>query len=718
MPRRTRKPQIRRSQNVAVMIGIVTSIAALYFAQDVLIPLTLAVMFSFLLATPADWLERHRIGRVPSVLIVVAVATALLCALTFVVGRQVYALADSLPNYKDKIEAKARIIRGGNDGGDRNVIDKIKDVGQAISNVDDTGNDGSTPAERDGERNPLAPKTTVTNNAVAVGASVAAPPTTQPGTTAANPLYVTPVESALTPMQMLSQFGTVVLSPLGTAGLVWVFVVFVLLEREALRDRLIRLVSGGKYTVTTKAINDAATRIKRYLVAQSIVNGTYGVAISFGLWLIGLTLGHGQSFPSFVLWGLLCAMLRFIPYVGPWVAAAFPIALSLVVYDGFAVFIAVVSMFVVIELLSNNLMEPWLYGSSTGMSTIAVLVAAVFWTWLWGPIGLLLATPLTVCIVVIGKYVGQLSFFDVMLSDQAALPPSVSYYQRLLAGDRREATDLARETMNEKGREYVPDDVFVPAVLLTRRDREDDDLTADTEAKIYQETAAIIDETLRSTEDKKLGRAHAEENAGAGEPDATTPSAAPAAPARVFGCPAHHRSEELVLQMLGRLLGTSAGRMEIASTRLLPSEVKERICTDKPEVVFVAIVPPGGIVQARFFVRRLRKQIPDTPIIVGYFGKIRDFDRLLNRMRSAGATQVVTTVLQSYRVLQNMLGITETNAASGATVPGGRRDVSESPRTGGIAPATPPPATAGDRPVLQPAPPSTKDDLTSLPNHP
>jgi hypothetical protein len=308
-----------------------------------------------------------------------------------------------------------------------------------------------------------------------------------------------------------------------------VFVLFVLLERESLRDRLIRLVSRGKYTVTTRAINDAATRISRYVLAQTIVNGTYGIAIAIGLWIIGRTLGHSSSapadyvppddFPSFVLWGLLCAVLRFIPYVGPWVAAIFPVALSLAVYPGFSVFIAVLAMFVVIELLSNNVMEPWLYGVSTGLSTVAIIVAAVFWTWLWGPIGLLLSTPMTVCIVVIGKYVAQLQFFDVLLGDQAALPPAVSYYQRLLAGDRTEAAQLAKEVAKERGREHVPDEVFLPALLLTRRDREDDALNAENETNIYAATAEVVDETLRPTEPPK-----ATEPKAAGVSDAASPS--------------------------------------------------------------------------------------------------------------------------------------------------------------------------------------------------
>ena len=302
---------------------------------------------------------------------------------------------------------------------------------------------------------------------IADGPPAEAPPA---GTTQANPLWVVPLPSPSSPIKMLGAYLGVVAAPLGTAGLVLVFVIFSLMQREDLRDRMIRLVGHQDLNVTTTALDDAGSRISRYMTAQAIVNGSYGIAVSTGLLLIGYFVG-GKSFPSFVIWGLLCAVLRFIPYIGPWIAAAFPIALSLAVYPGFQVFIWTAGMFVVIELLSNNLMEPYLYGASTGMSTIAVLVSAVFWTWLWGAVGLLLATPLTVVLVVIGKYVPQMRFLDIMLGDEPVLEPPERVYQRLLAGDQEEATDLAREYLKEMDLERVYDEVLNPALALAEQDR-------------------------------------------------------------------------------------------------------------------------------------------------------------------------------------------------------------------------------------------------------
>src|SRR3954453_2419380 len=238
-----------------------------------------------------------------------------------------------------------------------------------------------------------------------------------------------------------------------------------LLGREDLRDRVIRLIGQGRINVTTQAMDEAATRISRYLIAQCIVNGTYGLAISLGLWLIGLTFGHNSpGFPNWFLWGLLTAILRFIPYIGPWIGAAFPIVLSLAVYHGMGVPLAVVGMFLVIELISNNFMEPWLYGSSTGISTVAILVAAVFWTWLWGPVGLLLSTALTVVLVVMGKYIPPLRFLDILLGDEAPLTPSARVYQRLLALDQEEAMELVRESLQESTLEQLYDEVLLPAL--------------------------------------------------------------------------------------------------------------------------------------------------------------------------------------------------------------------------------------------------------------
>ena len=350
-----------------------------------------------------------------------------------------------------------------------------------------------------------------------------------------------------------------------------------------------------------------------------------------------MTLGRGVSFPSLFLWGLLCAVLRFIPYVGPWVAAAFPLALSVAVYPGFGVFAATACLFVLVELISNNVMEPWIYGASTGLSTIAILAAAVFWTWLWGPIGLLVSTPLTVCLAVVGKHVPMLKFLDVLLGDQPALEPSVRFYQRLLARDPLEAEKLAAAHALSRGREHVPDDVAIPAVLLARRDRERAGLSADDEAFILDSTDQIMERLAND------GPSLADES----RTDGARVNAAPSAAGGVLGLPAHHRSEELVLHMVARHLQPAGYDVQVSTTRALPTDVEARVERERPAAVLIAVLPPGGLTQARYLCRRLSRKFPDVRIIVGYWGRTRDFDRLLVKLRAAGASYVTTSLLQS-----------------------------------------------------------------------
>ncbi|MGC4033783.1 MAG: AI-2E family transporter [Tepidisphaeraceae bacterium] len=425
-----------------------------------------------------------------------------------------------------------------------------------------------------------------------------------------------------------------------------VFTVFMLLDRQDLRDRAIRLVSRGKYTVTTKALDDAGTRISRYMLAQTIVNGSYGFVVALGLYVIGLTLG-GKAFPSFVLWGLLAAVLRFIPYAGPVTAAAFPLTLSLVVYPGFTVFVAVGVMLILIELISNNVMEPWLYGSSTGLSTMAILVAAVFWTWLWGPIGLFMSTPLTVCIVVLGKHVRQLGFLDVLLGDQPALPPGVRFYQRLLAGDANEAEIVLNHHAKHEGGHRVPDEVLIPALLMARRDQRDGDLSAEEEATLMTTAEKLLEKRAEDCSERtQLARQKSE--AG--------PAAVPEpCPQRVIGCPAHHRSEELALEALNQLGLPDAFCMDVLSSRLLHGQIEEKIRDVQPAVIYVAIVPPGGTPQAQYLCRRLHRAFPNIPIVVGYFGRVRDFDKLLVRFRRVGASYVTTSIAQGQNQIVALL---------------------------------------------------------------
>jgi predicted PurR-regulated permease PerM len=613
------------SSPVLAVIAIGAIVLALYFAQQVLIPLCLATLLAFILATPIRRVERFGVRRVPAVLLVVAVAFSLIFLLGWVVGRQVYGLAEDLPAYQTEIGRKLQSLRGTGVG----FGSRFENFGKAIEKA-------ATASTKPADAHAALAQT------AALSPTQAAPqPALAPGTSANNPLYAVVLPSTESPLRVLLTYLGLALSPLGTAGVVLVFVIFILLEREDLRDRLIWLISQGNYTVTTKALDDAASRITRYMLAQSIINGIYGLVVATGLWLIGLTLGHGVSFPSFVLWGLVCAVLRFLPYIGPWVAIVFPLAISLAVYQGFSVFVATGALLAAVEVFSVNVMEPWLYGASTGLSTVAIMTAAIFWTWLWGPIGLLLATPMTVCMVVLGTHVSRLRFLSVMLSDQPALPPSVGFYQRLLAGDRREAESVARNIITKFGIEHAADRVFLPALRMARRDRDRDLLSATAEAELFDGTEHVINAFA----------GHASPQS-AGDP-------------LILCCPAHHRAEELTL----KLLDPKNFRTEVASTRLLPAEIEAMIERDGPAAIFIAVLPPGGLVQARYISRRLRRRFGKLPIVVGYWGRSKNFDRLLVRLRAAGATYVTTSMEQSQNQLKTLLASLPLTAPSQTAPP-------------------------------------------------
>jgi predicted PurR-regulated permease PerM len=690
-----------RSSRFLLLASIFLVVAGLYFAQEVLVPLALAILFAFLLGPLVRMLERRKLGRVPAVSIVVLVAIGIFAALTWVTTAQILTLLDELPNYKDEIVSKVHAFqdrfthRGG-------TMDKLSSTLHEIekASTQPATQPSATQAAAGAAASPQTPLEHAAENPKEVAARELAgvPPKGTPpiGTARDNPIWVAPVEKPEPYLNKAKVYLGPVVSPLGTAGLVIVFVIFMLLQREDLRDRMIRLVGKGQIHVTTTALDDAATRISRYLLAQAIVNGTYGIAIGIGLWAIGYFVG-GKSFPSFVLWGLLCAILRFIPYVGPWIAAAFPLTLALAVYHGFGVFIGVIALFVIIELASNNLMEPMLYGASTGMSTVAILVSAVFWTWLWGAIGLVLATPLTVCLVVIGKYVPQLQFLDILLGDEPVLEPPARVYQRLLALDQEEAAELAQGYLKETGSlERVYDDLLLPAMAMSEQDRHKGKIDEEREAFINQSMRDLIDElgdAARLLEEQRAGDDVKEAAAATvalakGEAPAATAAASAAAngngkpaaagkplvqvsgaatvgaeveqpraalpgerPMLPRGCtvnivclPARDEGDDIANAMLVQLLalrGYCAFGIPVAA---LASEMIEAVEKRQAHLVVVSALPPGAVSYSRYLCKRLHARYPEMLMAVGLWTLKGDLKKAKERITCAAAVQVETTL--------------------------------------------------------------------------
>lgn len=604
----------RLPSNTLVSAAIV--VAALYFGRDILLPFALAILLSFLLSPVVERLEKWRLARIPSVLTVVTVAFVGIAILTSLLVHPVYDLAYRLPDYKDNIVAKVQTFQGDGTGVVDQVSKSLEDMRAKL-----TAGLGNPPGGQ-GE-----------------GADKEALQQSEPDRTDkydAHPDRPVPVQivETLSVKEIAQGILGPLVSPLASAAMVIVFVIFMLLKREDLRNRFIHLMGGEQLSVTTEALDDASGRVSRYLLMQLLINSAYGLVISIGLALIGL--------PSALLWGALTAVLRFVPYVGPWIAALMPIAISLAVFDGWLRPALVLALFVVNEVISNNVIEPWLYGSSTGISTIGILASAVFWAWIWGPVGLVMATPLTVCLTVVGKYVPQLAFLNTMLSDQDVLPPHARFYQRLLAMDPEEAMEVAEDYLATSTLQDLYDTILVPALRLAEQDRHSGDLD---EAK-----QLFVVQTLRSIAEE-LGEVASQAPSERGKPlDAVAINQK----AALLCLPARDEADEIVGVMLAQLLKQCGVSMQVASVQTLSGEMIQRIKAESVGIVCISALPPLAVTHARYLCKRLRPKFPQLKLVVGIWqlGGIKKKSQ--DRLSATGIDKVVTTLSGAISELQRL----------------------------------------------------------------
>jgi predicted PurR-regulated permease PerM len=590
--------------------NVVLIIASLYWAQAILIPVALAILLTFLLSPVAGALERIALGRLPSVILIVVLTFSLLGGIGWIVTLQFGSLANELPTYRKNIRQKIADIREAGKGGAlEKVLKTAEDVKEEFQKKDEPARVQEKPRE------------------VVVKAE-------ESSTFWPIPLTVGP---------MVERFAG--------AGLVIVLVIFMLIQREDLRNRLIRLIGYGRLTVTTRALEEAGDRISRYLVMQTIINSSFGLAVGLALYLIGV--------PYAVLWGFFAAVLRFIPYVGPFAAAIMPSALSLAVFEGWLWPILVVGIFVALELICKVL-EPLLYSESAGVSGVGLLVAVAFWTWLWGPVGLVLATPLTVCVVVLGKYVPRMDFIGVLISDQPAMESNISYYQRLLAMDQAEAAEIVEEHLKTHPQEQIFDGVLIPALNYARRDRELGRLTEDGEQFVFRATREILEELNSLKPESSSDASDSSQPATIVE---SSPVIVPKVP--ILGCPAHDEADELALLMFQQLLNSTRYEVEIMSDAMLTAEVVALIGEKNPAMICIAAVPPGGLAQTRYLCKRLRARFPNLKIAVGRWG-IGSEDS--NSILLAGADKVGTTMIETREQMIQLSQISpHSEAQSGAT---------------------------------------------------
>jgi predicted PurR-regulated permease PerM len=557
--------------------GCVLVVAVLDWAEPVLVPIAIAFLLTFLLNPPVTWLQ-HGIGRPAAVIVVVSFTCLALTALAWGLTRQVTTLASELPAYRQNIRSKVADIRNASRGG---AVETVQTTLEEIKREMEGGTKSEKPA----------PVAIVSESPI--GLSV--------------PTWLTALSA-----------------PLGMAAVVVVLAIFMLIEHRDMRDRLAKLIGQGYLATTTKALEEAATRVSRYLLMQSVVNLIYGGLVLVGLWLLDV--------PYPLLWASMGAALRFIPYAGPVLAAAGPILVTLAALPGWTQPLYVIGLFIAIELFTNLVLETVLYAGAAGVTQVALIIAVAFWTWLWGPLGLLLATPLTVCLVVLGKHVPGLRFISTLMADEPALTADAQFYQRLLAGDRGDARDVLLRQLKTQSPEEIFDSMLVPALTYAERDRLAGGLSMDEERAVGALAFELVD--------------------AIGAEPRTAPGSDDAHVLRVFGYPVESASDEIALHLLERLLGGLPIAFEIASSQMLIAEMIAAV-RQGAGVVCLADLPPSEASKTRFILKRLKQMAPDVVVLVGRWGpqRLADDEAML---MTAGASHVARTLIQTRNHLREL----------------------------------------------------------------
>lgn len=594
------------SGSAATTVFFVALIATfLFVAREVLIPIALAILLSFVLSPVVRVLERAHLHRSLSVVVVVIFAFGIIFALASVLVTQVNQLATDLPSYRSTLSDKIKSVRG--IAGGSTTLERASEVLQELGKEIE------------------APKPGVP------GASVRLPSTTS------KPIPVEVRQPEASALQTFIAVITPLVHPLAMTGIVIIFVIFILLQREDLRNRLIRLAGAHDLQKTTLAIDEAGHRLSRLLLAQLALNAGFGLVIGVGLWVIGV--------PSAPLWGLLAMALRFVPYIGAAIAAVLPLVVAAAVGEGWTMVMWTAGLFLVVEPLAGHVIEPMLYGHSSGLSPVAIVVAATFWTWLWGPIGLVLATPLTICLVVLGRHVDRLDFLEVLLGNEPVLSPSQLVYQRLLAGDPVEAIDQAEEVLKEKLIIEYYDQVLLDGIRLADLDARRGLLEEDRAVRIKQTVAEIL-EDLSSHEDiepKGVVGAKAETKPR----EEIEELQGKYAKKTVLCIPGAGHLDEAVALVVGDVLrrrefgvrAEQAEALSIARIFTLDTHDVWAIC-----VCFIEAASPA---QIGYAVRRLRRKVPDAFVLIALLGNPELADR--EQLRLASKADAIETKLEGVR---------------------------------------------------------------------
>lgn len=575
----------------AVLGGLATLVlivVVLSRAQAIFLPLALATVIAFALGPIVRRFERA-VGRIAAVAFVVVTGLAAVGGFSYVLERQVVGLSAEMTKYSSSIQRKMIALRGSDGSG---LGELGKSVDRAVRNLDEQ-----------------------------VGADQAA-----------RPVRVVPAEASA--LERLESALAPVVEPLARAGIVLVLVIFFLVKREDLRDRFIRLIGRAHVTLTTRALDEAGQRVGQFLAQQSLINGSFGVAVAAGLFGIGI--------PYAPLWGFVAAVLRFVPFVGTLFAMVIPTALAFAQFPGWWQMLATLGLFLGLDVLAAYGVEPIVIGAKTGVSSMAMLVSAIFWSWLWGPAGLVLSTPLTVCLAVLGKHVPRLSRLAVLLDDQPALEDQLVLYHRLVSGDEEEAEELLAKRFNEKSRAVVFDEVIIPALLLADRDRARGEITESDHQHVVRTIRALAD----------------------APPDASREIRTSALPTvgrrvqRVVGVSARTVTDETIWEMLAQLFDPESVQLESLGSAYLTMDAPGDTLPAAgwlPDLACVVAVPPGGLAQARYICRRLRAKLPNTPILVIRPGVQSDAQDSAQRLTVDGAGHVCFSLAEARTFIERQL---------------------------------------------------------------
>ena len=590
--------KLRSGGSVIVLFG---TIAALYFAREILIPFAFALTLTFLLTPVVTFLQRLHAGRVVSVFVTVLASITVVGGIGWILANQLVDVAEQLPLYRQNIHAKIQAFHLPVTGQLARAAESMNDIVRELA-------EPGAPAHSNARPAPVAP------------------------------LPVRLVEPTTSGWTQLRDLGPPIIAPLGRAGIVFIFTVFMLLKREDLRNRLLRIVGLGQLNLTTQALDEASSRVSRYILMQFLVNAGFGTLFGCGLYFIGV--------PNAALWAVVAALLRIVPYVGTLVAAILPLALSLAVFDGWLRPLFVFLLIACLELIIANLVEPWLYGAHVGISSLALLVTSVFWAVLWGPAGLILSTPLTVCVVVLGRYVPQLAFLHILLGDEPVLEADARIYQRLLAMDQLEAQSIATQFL--KGRPLVEmyDELLIPALTMAEQDRHKGAIDAAREEFLFLSINEMVVE-LSEYQVPDSGSVDVDEAA-------PTPEAA-----RILCLPAHDRADQITGAILAQLLeqqGLAVLSFPIAGAS--PYEWLEWLALIEAgprDVVCISSLPPYAFAPAQAMCKQIRERFPKLRVMVCVWGFCGDTQKAMARFDRTQPNRLSTSLAQAIQNIQELV---------------------------------------------------------------